>query len=75
MTVERLQGVSLADGHTLQRYWQTAPVILEQAVDVSALAPDTGTLIQILTETDLPSRLLTGVEGSTFTLEIGRAHV
>ena len=37
MTVERLQGVSLADGHTLQRYWQTTPVILEQAVDVSDL--------------------------------------
>jgi 50S ribosomal protein L16 3-hydroxylase len=71
MTVERLQGVSLADGHTLQRYWQTAPVILEQAVDVSALVPETETLIQILTETDLPSRLLTGVEGSTFTLEHG----
>jgi 50S ribosomal protein L16 3-hydroxylase len=57
MTVERLQGVSLADGHTLQRYWQTTPVILEQAVNVSALIPDTETLIQILTETDLPSRL------------------
>ncbi|MEK9670156.1 MAG: cupin domain-containing protein [Gammaproteobacteria bacterium] len=71
MTIERLQGVSLADGDTLQRYWQTTPVILDQAVNVSALVPDTETLIQILTETDLPSRLLTGVEGSSFTLEHG----
>ena len=71
MTVERLQGVSLADGQTLKRYWQTTPVILEQALDVSALVPDTETLTQILTATDLPSRLLTGVEGSSFTLDHG----
>ncbi|MEC8693770.1 MAG: cupin domain-containing protein [Pseudomonadota bacterium] len=71
MTIERLQGVSLADGHALQRYWQSTPVILERAVDVSVLVPDAETLVQILTETDLPSRLLTGVEGSPFTLEYG----
>ena len=71
MTVERLQGVSLADGQTLKRYWQTTPVILEQALDVSTLVPDTETLTQIMTATDLPSRLLTGVEGSSFTLEHG----
>ena len=69
MTIDQLQDVSLADGHTLQRYWQSTPVILERAVDVSVLVPNTQTLIQILTETDLPSRLLTGVEGSPFTLE------
>lgn len=71
MTVERFEGVPLSDGETLKRFWQQAPVILENAVDVSALVPDTETLIQILTETDLPSRLLTGVEGSLFTLEHG----
>jgi len=71
MTIERFEGVPLSDGETLKRFWQQAPVILENAVDVSALVPDTETLIQILTETDLPSRLLTGVEGSLFTLEHG----
>ncbi len=71
MTVKRLQCVSLADGHTLQRYWQSTPVILDRAVDVGVLVPDTETLVQILTETNLPSRLLTGVEGSPFTLEHG----
>lgn len=71
MIVKRLQGVSLADGHTLQRYWQSTPVILDRAVDVGVLVPDTETLVQILTETNLPSRLLTGVEGSPFTLEHG----
>ena len=71
MSVEQLQGVSLNDGQTLARFWQQAPVILEQAVDTSGLVPETDTLVQILTETDMPSRLLTGTEGQTFTLDQG----
>ena len=71
MSVERLQGVSLNDGQTLARFWQQAPVILEQAVDTNGLVPETDTLVQILTETDMPSRLLTGAEGQTFTLDAG----
>ena len=61
----------LSDGQILSQYWQTSPVILERAVEVDALIPDPSTLVQILTETDLPSRLLTGVEGETFTLTHG----
>ncbi|MBU25491.1 MAG: hypothetical protein CMD99_05615 [Gammaproteobacteria bacterium] len=71
MIVERLKDVSLVDGRILSQYWQTSPVILEQAVEVDALIPDPSTLVEILTETDLPSRLLTGVEGETFTLAHG----
>ena len=71
MIVERLKDVSLSDGRILSQYWQTSPVILEQAVDVEVLIPAQSTLAQILTETDLPSRLLTGVEGKTFTLMHG----
>ena len=71
MNLERLKDVSLSDGRILSQYWQTSPVILEQAVEVDALIPDPSTLAQILTETDLPCRLLTGVEGETFTLAHG----
>ena len=71
MIVDRLKDVSLSDGQILSQYWQSSPVILEQAVEVDALIPDPSTLVQILTETDLPSRLLTGVEGETFTLTHG----
>ena len=71
MIVDRLKDVSLSDGQILSQYWQTSPVILERAVEVDALIPDPSTLVQILTETDLPSRLLTGVEGETFTLTHG----
>ena len=71
MIVDRLKDVSLSEGQILSQYWQTSPVILEQAVEVDALIPDPSTLVQILTETDLPSRLLTGVEGGTFTLTHG----
>ena len=71
MIVDRLKDVSLSEGQVLSQYWQTSPVILERAVEVDALIPDPSTLIQILTETDLPSRLLTGVEGETFTLTHG----
>lgn len=71
MIVERLRGGSLDDGQILSRFWQQSPVILEQAVDTSTLVPDTETLIQILTETGMPSRLVTGVEGLTFTIEQG----
>jgi 50S ribosomal protein L16 3-hydroxylase len=71
MIVDRLKNVPLAEGQILSQYWQTSPVILEQAVEVDALIPDPSTLVQILTETDLPSRLLTGVEGETFTLTHG----
>ena len=71
MILERLKDVSLSDGRILSQYWQTSPVILEQAVEVDALIPDPSTLAQILIETDLPCRLLTGVEGETFTLAHG----
>ena len=71
MIVDRLKDVSLSEGQILSQYWQTSPVILERAVEVDALIPDPSTLVQILTETDLPSRLLTGVEGGTFTLTHG----
>ena len=71
MILERLKDVSLSDGRILSQYWQTSPVILEQAVEVDALIPDPSTLAQILIETDLPCRLLTGVEGETFTLAYG----
>ena len=71
MIIERLKDVSLADGQILSQFWQTSPVILQQAVEVDALIPDPSTLIQILTQSDLPSRLLTGIEGETFTLANG----
>ena len=71
MIIERLKDVSLADGQILSQFWQTSPVILQQAVEVDALIPDPSTLKQILTQSDLPSRLLTGIEGETFTLANG----
>ena len=39
MILERLKDVSLSDGQILSQYWQTSPVILEQAVEVDALIP------------------------------------
>lgn len=71
MIVARLKDVSLFNGRILSQFWQTSPVILEQAVEVDDLIPDPSALPQILTQTDLPSRLLTGVEGETFTLAHG----
>ena len=71
MIVDRLKGISLSDGDTLSYYWQTQPVILEQAIDVKDLVPETTTIIEILTQTEMPSRMLTGTEGNKFTLEYG----
>ena len=67
--LERLK-MSSSDGQILSQYWQTSPVILEQAVEVDALIPDPSTLADSH-KTDLPCRLLTGVEGETFTLTHG----
>ncbi len=71
MTVDVLDGISLADATTLVPYWQTAPVVLKRAVSASELTPDPDTVRAILTETDLPARLITGAEGGTFTVERG----
>ena len=71
MTVDRLKGISLSDGDSLAPYWQTHPVILERALDVSILVPDTDTIIEILTETDMPSRIFIGREGEEFSVEYG----
>lgn len=71
MTIDVLEHVDLADGATLSRYWQQQPVVLKQAVDTQALVPDPEILRDILTQTDLPARLITGEEGGQFTLKHG----
>ena len=65
MTVKRLQCVSLADGRTYSSYWQSTPVILDRAVDVGVLVPDTETLVQILTETS-PEQTVNRRRGSRY---------
>ncbi|MGA1206135.1 MAG: cupin domain-containing protein [Litorivicinaceae bacterium] len=67
----RLSGVGLADGETLRKYWQTTPVFLAQALDPAPLTPDTETLLEILNETELPARLITGNTDTGFTLAHG----
>lgn len=71
MTGHRLSGVRLSDGQALSPYWEVAPVILDRAVDADGLTPATETLIEILTETTLPCRFITGAEGGQFTLQQG----
>lgn len=71
MTIEVLKGVSLADAEVLAPYWQTRPVVLRAAVSATALTPEPNTLCDIITQTDLPSRLITGAEGGRFTLTRG----
>ncbi len=69
MIIDRLLRIDLSDSQKLAPYWQRTPVFLEKSVDAGSLVPYTETLISILTETDLPSRLITGMEGSRFTLK------
>lgn len=67
----RLSGVEITDGQTLREYWQAAPVFLAQALDPTPLVPDTDTLLEILNETELPARFITGTVETGFTLEHG----
>ena len=71
MTIDRLFRTDLSNSEKIAPYWQRTPVFLEKSVDAGPLIPDTETLISVLTETDLPSRLITGMEGSRFTLKHG----
>lgn len=69
--LDRLTGVTLADGERLRPYWQRQPVFLAAAVDAAPLVPDPETLETLLNETDLPARLITGAMGGRFTLTHG----
>ena len=71
MSIKVLQGVALTDENALRPYWQQEPVVLKAALDVTALVPDPAGLVALITETDLPSRLITGAEGGRFTLKHG----
>jgi 50S ribosomal protein L16 3-hydroxylase len=65
------QGVALSDYQALGPVWQREPCFMGSAVDASALQVDPDDLVEIITQTSLPSRLITGAEGQDFTLEHG----
>jgi 50S ribosomal protein L16 3-hydroxylase len=67
----QLTNVSLCDGKQLRPYWQRTPVLLTQALDPTPLIPSTETLLEILNDTALPARLITGDMAEGFTLSHG----
>ena len=71
MSLICLEGVGLSDHKALLRHWQREPCLLSQAVEAAAYQLDPDDLIDIITETTLPSRLITGAEGHDFTLRRG----
>ncbi len=71
MTVTVLHDINLFRGDVLSQYWQKSPVALLNAVDVSKLVPDTNSLVAIITQTDLPSKIITGNEDEQLRLISG----
>ena len=67
----QLSNVRLGDGEQLRPYWQRTPVLLTQALDPTPLIPSTETLLEILNDTALPARLITGDMAEGFTLSHG----
>jgi 50S ribosomal protein L16 3-hydroxylase len=67
----RLSNVRLDDGAQLRQYWQRTPVVFTQALDPTPLIPSTETLCEILNDTALPARLITGNMADGFTLSHG----
>ena len=71
MSLICLEGIGLTDHHALLQVWQRDPCLLKQAIDASAYQLNADDLVDIVTQTTLPSRLITGAEGQEFTLERG----